>query len=65
MRAIYDDEQRSYRVQFLAAQRVAAAPAARLCHGSLPMSRIACVAAPRRSTGDARNAARATFTTGC
>jgi hypothetical protein len=47
MRDIYDDEQRSYRSQILAAQRVAAAPGGGLRRGSLPMSRIACVAAPR------------------
>ena len=62
---IYDDEQRSYRGQFLAAQRVAAAPAVLLRRGGLPMSRIARAAPPRRTTGGARNAARGTFTTGC
>jgi len=65
MRAIYDDEQRSYRAQSLPAQRVAAALGARLRRGSLPMSRHARVAAPRRSPSGARNAARGTFTTGC
>ena len=62
---IYDDEQRSYRGQFLAAQRVAAAPAAWLRRGGLPMSRIACAATPRHPAAGARNAARGTFTTGC
>ncbi len=70
MLGIYDDEQRSYwgearRGQARAAQRVAAARAVRQRRGSLPMSRIACVASSRRTALGARNAARGTFTTGC
>ncbi len=65
MRDIYDDDQRSDRGQFLAAQRVAAAPAVWLRRGGLPMSRIGCAATPRHSIGGARNAARGTSTTGC
>lgn len=37
----------------------------RLCRSSSPMSRIACVAAPRRLPGGARNAAHGSSTTGC
>ena len=53
MRDIGDDEQRSMRPQMPVAQRVAAARGRPLCCGSLEMSR------------SARNATRATSTTGC
>ena len=65
MRDIGDDEQRSVRPQMPVAQRVAAARGRLLCCGSLEMSRIACVAASRTRSRGARNATRATSTTGC
>ena len=62
MRDIFDDEQRGYGGQPLAAQGVRAAPGIRLFRGSSPIARVA---APRRLPGGAPNAANWTFITGC
>ena len=65
MRDIGDDEQRSVWSQMPVAQRVAAARGLLLCCDSLEMSRITGIAASRLRSRGARNATRATSTTGC